>query len=179
MKFRSTEVEGAYVVQPVQAHDERGFFARTFSADDFTKWGLEPCVAECSIAYNRARGTLRGLHYQHAPHEETKLVRCTRGTAFDVAVDLRTDSPTYLRWAAVELSAENRLAFYIPRGCAHGYLTLTDDCELEYQISTGHAPDAARGVRWNDPAVAIAWPNEPLVISARDASYPDLEAHAS
>ena len=175
MKFRATDLEGAFVIEPEPAEDERGFFARTFSANEFAKRGLERAVAECSIAYNRTRGTLRGLHYQLAPHEETKLVRCTRGGAFDVAVDLRAGSPTYLRWAAVELTAENRLAFYIPRGCAHGYLTLTDDCELEYQISAVHTADAAASVRWNDPAVAIAWPGEPLVISTRDASYPDLE----
>jgi dTDP-4-dehydrorhamnose 3,5-epimerase len=174
MRLRSTSVEGAFVIEPEPNEDERGLFARTFDAAVFSQHGLEANVAECSVAFNQARGTLRGLHYQRPPHEETKLVRCTRGAAFDVAVDLRGDSPSYLRWAGVELTAENRRAFYIPRGCAHGYVTLTDGCELEYQISTPHTPEAAAGVRWNDPALGIEWPVEPLVMSDRDASYPDL-----
>jgi dTDP-4-dehydrorhamnose 3,5-epimerase len=174
MIFRPTAVDGAFVLQPEAVEDERGFFARTFSAAAFAERGLEPAVAECSIAYNAATGTLRGLHYQRAPHQEAKLVRCTRGAVFDVAVDLRPGSPTHLRWAAAELDAENRFAFYIPPGCAHGYLTLTDGCELQYQISAAHAADAAAGVRWNDAALAIEWPGEPRVISERDASYPDL-----
>jgi dTDP-4-dehydrorhamnose 3,5-epimerase len=178
MNFRETAVAGAYVVEPERADDERGFFARTFSATAFAERGLEPSVVECSVAHNRLRGTLRGLHYQHAPHEEAKLVRCIRGSVYDVAVDLRATSPTHLRWAAVELSAENRLAFYIPPGCAHGYLTLTDDSELQYQISEPHVPDAAAGVRWDDPALGIEWPGSPQVISSRDASYPDLDVRA-
>jgi dTDP-4-dehydrorhamnose 3,5-epimerase len=176
MKLRETTVAGAYIVDPQRADDERGFFARTFSATAFAERGLEPTVAECSVAYNRLRGTLRGLHYQRAPHEEAKLVRCTRGSIYDVAVDLRTGSPTHLRWAAIELSADNRLAFYVPPGCAHGYLTLTDDSELHYQISERHVPEAAGGLRWDDPAIGIEWPGEPQVISSRDASYPDLDA---
>ena len=174
MIFQPTAVDGAFVLQPEAVEDERGFFARTFSAAAFAERGLEPAVAECSIAYNAEARTLRGLHYQRAPHQEAKLVRCTQGAAFDVAVDLRPDSPTHLRWAAAELTAENRFAFYIPPGCAHGYLTLTTGCELHYQISAVHSPDAAAGVRWNDVALAIEWPGEPRVISDRDASYPDL-----
>jgi len=172
--FEPTAIDGAFVLQPEAVEDERGFFARTFSAAAFAERGLEPAVAECSIAYNAEARTLRGLHYQRAPHQEAKLVRCTHGAAFDVAVDLRPDSPTHLRWAAAELTAENRFAFYIPPGCAHGYLTLTDGCELHYQISAAHSPDAAAGVRWNDAALAIEWPGDPRVISERDASYPDL-----
>jgi dTDP-4-dehydrorhamnose 3,5-epimerase len=171
-----TAVDGAYVVEPERASDERGFFARTFDAAAFAERGLDPAVAECSVAYNRARGTLRGLHYQRAPHEEAKLVRCTRGAAFDVAVDLRAGSATYLRWAAAELTAENGNGFYIPAGCAHGYLTLTDDCELHYQISTAYVPAAAAGIRWDDPSVGIEWPAAPRVISERDALYPDIAA---
>jgi dTDP-4-dehydrorhamnose 3,5-epimerase len=178
VKFHETAVAGAYVVEPEHAEDERGFFARTFSVAEFAERGLEVAVAECSVAYNRVRGTLRGLHYQLAPHEEAKLVRCTHGSAYDVAVDLRAASPTHLRWAAVEVSAENRLAFYIPPGCAHGYLTLTDGAELHYQISKRHVPAAAAGLRWDDPAVGISWPHAPEVISTRDASYPDLDATA-
>jgi dTDP-4-dehydrorhamnose 3,5-epimerase len=176
MNFRETAVEGAYLVEPERVDDERGFFARTFSATVFAEQGLEPAVAECSVAYNRLRGTLRGLHYQRAPHEEAKLVRCTRGAVYDVAVDLRTQSPTHLRWAAVELSADNQLAFYVPRGCAHGYLTLADDSELHYQISERHDSRVGGGVRWDDPLIGIEWPARPHVISSRDASYPDLDA---
>jgi len=174
MNFRETEVDGAYIVEPDRTDDERGFFARTFSAGEFAESGLEVSVAECSIAYNRLRGTLRGLHYQQQPHEEAKLIRCIRGSVYDVAVDLRPASPTHLRWAAVELSADNRLSFYVPPGCAHGYLTLADDSELQYQISESHVPEAAAGVRWDDPAIGIDWPAAPQVISSRDASYPDL-----
>lgn len=176
MKLRETTVAGAYIVDPQRTDDERGFFARTFTATGFAERGLESTVEECNIAYNRLRGTLRGLHYQRAPHQEAKLVRCTRGSVYDVAVDLRTGSPTHLRWAAIELSADNRLAFYVPPGCAHGYLTLADDSELHYQISERHVPEAASGVRWNDPAIGIEWPGEPRVISSRDAAYPDLDA---
>jgi dTDP-4-dehydrorhamnose 3,5-epimerase len=174
MNLCETAVAGAYVVEPERFDDERGFFARTFSAAEFTERGLEPAVAECSIAYNSARSTLRGMHYQAAPHEEAKLVRCTRGSVYDVAVDLRADSPTYLRWAAVELSAENRLGFYVPPRCAHGYLTLTDDSELHYQISARYSPQSAAGVRWDDPKLGIEWPAAPEVISPRDASYANL-----
>lgn len=175
MIFRETAVDGAYVVEPERVEDERGFFARTFSAGVFAERGLESAIAECSVAYNPLRGTLRGLHYQRAPHEEAKLIRCTSGSVHDVAVDLRAGSDTYLCWAAIELSAANRLAFYIPPGCAHGYLTLTNDAELVYQISQQHVPAAADGVRWDDPAIGIEWPAAPSVISPRDASYPDLE----
>jgi dTDP-4-dehydrorhamnose 3,5-epimerase len=174
MNLRETAIEGVYVVEPDRSDDERGFFARTFSAAEFAERGLEPAVAECSISYNRARWTLRGLHHQAPPHEEAKLIRCTCGSVYDVAVDLRANSPTRLRWAAVELSAANRLGFYVPPGCAHGYLTLADDSELHYQISTSYAPDSAAGVRWDDPALGIEWPATPQVISQRDASYPDL-----
>jgi dTDP-4-dehydrorhamnose 3,5-epimerase len=175
VKFRETAVPGAYVIEPQRAEDERGFFARIFSADEFRRQGLEPAVAECSVAYNTSRGTLRGLHYQRAPHEEAKLVRCTRGVVYDVAVDLRASSPTRFSWTAVELSAANGLALYVPPGCAHGYLTLTDETELHYQISQRYTPDAAAGVRWDDPALGIDWPAGPQVISSRDASFPDLE----
>jgi dTDP-4-dehydrorhamnose 3,5-epimerase len=174
MNLRETEVVGAYIVEGERSDDERGFFARTFSAADFAEHGLESAVAECSIAYNRERWTLRGLHYQSPPHEEAKLIRCTRGSVYDVAVDLRPGSPTHLRWAAVELSADNRLSFYVPPGCAHGYLTTTDESELHYQISARHMPDAAAGVRWDDPKLGIEWPATPQVISPRDASYPDI-----
>ncbi|MBA2372065.1 MAG: dTDP-4-dehydrorhamnose 3,5-epimerase [Chloroflexi bacterium] len=177
MILNETTLPGVFIVEPEPMEDERGFFARVFGAAEFAERGLEAAVAECSIAYNPKRWTLRGLHYQLAPHQETKLVRCTRGAAYDVAVDLRLDSPTYLRWEAIELTAENRLALQVPPGCAHGYLTLEDGCELLYQISHRYEPAAAAGVRWNDPLIGIEWPTAPAVISQRDASFPALESH--
>jgi dTDP-4-dehydrorhamnose 3,5-epimerase len=174
MIFRETGIGGAWVIEAERLEDERGFFARTWDAQEFGARGLNPDLAQCSISYNRARGTLRGMHYQVAPHEEAKLVRCTAGAIYDTVVDLRTDSSSFKRWYGIELSAENRLAVYVPEGCAHGFLTLVEDCEIHYQISEPHAPDAARGVRWDDAAFGIAWPAEVVVISERDASYPDL-----
>jgi dTDP-4-dehydrorhamnose 3,5-epimerase len=178
MTFRETGIEGVWVVEPERYEDERGFFARTWDVEEFARRGLSSRLVQSSISFNRRRGTLRGMHYQAAPHEEAKLVRCTSGSIFDVAVDLRTESATNRRWVGTELSAGNRLAMYVPKGCAHGFLTLTDDSEVAYQISEFHAPDAARGVRWNDPAIGIDWPGEVLVINERDRSYPDLAAEA-
>ena len=179
MTLHEANLPGAYVLEPELIEDERGFFARIFSADELAERGLEPAVTECSIAFNRVRWTLRGLHYQTPPHEETKIVRCTRGAVYDVIVDLRADSPAYGNWDAVELTAENRLALYIPAGCAHGYLTLEDEAELLYLISPGHMPEAAGGIRWNDPLLGIEWPALPRVISARDEAFPDLQAPGS
>jgi len=176
MIFRDTGVGGVRVVEPERHDDERGFFARTWDAEEFAREGLSSELVQTSISYNRKQGTLRGMHYQAAPHEEAKLVRCTAGAIFDVAVDLRHGSPTFRAWVGVELSAENRLALYVPEGCAHGFLTLADDSEVGYQISAPHVPDAARGVRFDDPAFAIAWPGEIVVVNARDASYPDVES---
>lgn len=175
MILNETTLPGVYVVEPEPVEDERGFFARTFSAAEFVEHGLVAAVAECSIAYNEARRTLRGLHYQRPPHEEAKLIRCTRGAVYDVAVDLRPDSPTHLSWEAVELTAENRLALYIPPGCGHGYLTLEDRSELLYQISERYEPGSAAGVRWDDPRIGVEWPADPAVISERDAAFPPLE----
>jgi dTDP-4-dehydrorhamnose 3,5-epimerase len=175
MKLVETSVDGAWIVEPERHADERGFFARTWDAEVFERHGLESQLVQCSISHNTRRGTLRGMHYQAAPHEETKLVRCTTGAIFDVAVDLRPDSPTYTRWFGVELSAENRLALYIPKGCAHGFLTLEDDTEVLYQMTEVWAPDAARGVRFDDPAFGIRWPGEVAVINERDRAYPDFE----
>ena len=176
MIFTPTTIGGAWVVEPQRFMDERGFFARIWDADEFEQRGLNGHVVQCSTSYNRVRGTLRGLHFQIAPHQEAKLVRCTSGAMFDVAVDLRPDSPTYRAWYGVELSAENGHALYIPEGCAHGFLTLVDGTEVAYQMSAIHAPDAARGVRFDDPAFAIEWPLEVAVINDRDRNYPDFEA---
>jgi dTDP-4-dehydrorhamnose 3,5-epimerase len=174
MIFTGTNIDGVWVIDAERLEDERGFFARTWDADEFTEQGLNPELTQCSISYNLARGTLRGMHYQAAPHEEAKLVRCTAGAIFDVALDLRPGSPTFKAWFGVELSAQNRRALYVPEGCAHGFLTLEDDSEVHYQISQAHMPDAARGVRWDDPAFAISWPGEVVVINERDRSYPDF-----
>ena len=174
MIFRSTSIGGVWVIEPERLEDERGFFARTWDPEEFEARRLNPQLAQCSISFNRERGTLRGLHYQAPPYAEAKLVRCTAGAIFDVAVDLRPDSSTFRDWSGVELSAENRLALYVPEGCAHGFLTLGDDSEVHYQISQPYVPDAARGVRWDDPAFAITWPGEVVVINERDRSYPDF-----
>ena len=177
MRFSETSVAGALVVEPDRFEDERGFFARTFSSAEFAARGLDVRVDQCSTSFNARAGTLRGLHYQEAPHAEAKLVRCTRGAIYDVALDLRPDSPSYLRWTGVELSADNGRALYIPEGCAHGFQSLVDATEVLYQISAPYVPSAARGVRFDDPAFAIDWPPAPpggRTMSARDAEYPDF-----
>ncbi|MEJ2408775.1 MAG: dTDP-4-dehydrorhamnose 3,5-epimerase [Novosphingobium sp.] len=175
MKFIATNVDGAVVVEPRVLTDERGTFVRTFCAETFAEQGLPTVFPQCNISTNVRRGTLRGLHFQIAPETEAKLVRATHGRVFDVALDLRAGSPSYLKWAAVELDAARHNAFYIPAGCAHGFLTLEDDSALFYHMSAAYAPELARGVRWDDPAFAIDWPFAPEVISARDASYPDFK----
>jgi dTDP-4-dehydrorhamnose 3,5-epimerase len=175
VRFRETGVAGAWLIEPEPIADERGFFARVFCREEFTANGLNPDLAQGNVSYNHAKGTLRGMHYQAAPHAEAKLVRCTRGAIWDVALDLRPDSPTYLAWAGYELSDANRSMLYVPEGCAHGFLTLTDGAEVTYQMSAPYAPAAARGVRWDDSAFGIDWPGEVVVINQRDASYPDTE----
>lgn len=175
MRFVATPIAGAFLVETEPAVDDRGFFARTFCRDEFMAHGLEPDLAQCSISFNKRRGTLRGLHYQTKPYEEAKLVRCTQGGVFDVMLDLRLDSPSYLAWFGVELNAMNRHALYIPEGVAHGFQTLTDDTEVFYQMSKSYHPESARGVRWNDPAFNIRWPHSEPTISVRDQSYPSWE----
>jgi dTDP-4-dehydrorhamnose 3,5-epimerase len=177
MKFQETELKGAYVIEPSPASDERGFFARTFCAREFAERGLAAELAQCSTSYNQRRGTLRGLHYQAPPHEEEKLVRVTAGAIFDVIVDLRDGSPSFGRWFGLELSAENRRMLYIPKGFAHGFQTLRDDSEVFYQISTFYEPASIRGIRWDDPDLAIAWPDpRHAIISDRDRALPLLYA---
>lgn len=176
MQFVSLPLAGAWVIELERMYDERGFFARAFSDDEFARRGLASRFVQSGIAFNPRRGTLRGMHFQVPPHGEVKLIRCTAGAVHDVIVDLRADSPTFCQWAAIELSGDNRRTLYVPEGFAHGYVTLTDDAEMLYQMSVPHHAPAARGVRWNDPAFGIAWPLEPLVISERDASYPDFGA---
>jgi dTDP-4-dehydrorhamnose 3,5-epimerase len=176
MIFRETAIDAVWVIEPERHEDERGFFARTWDTVEFTARGLNGTLVQSSISFNRRKGTLRGLHYQAPPHEEAKIVRCTAGAVFDVAVDLRAGSATYCEWVGVELSAENRLAIYVPEGCAHGFLTLADDTEIEYQMSEFHAPDAARGVRFDDAAFGIEWPGDIVVVNERDRTYPDFTA---
>lgn len=174
MRLRQCELAGAFIVEPEPAIDERGFFARLFCRREFEERGLTAEFVQSSISFNRRRGTLRGLHFQVAPREEVKLVRCTAGAIFDVIVDLRPDSRTRRGWTAVELSAHNRLTLYVPRGFAHGFQTLTDDAEVLYQISELHSPEHARGIRWNDPALGIAWPLPISVVSKGDQELPTL-----
>ena len=178
MNFAPCPLEGAVIIDIDQSADERGFFARTFCAREFAARGLTADLCQSSVSFNQRRGTLRGLHYQAAPHGEDKLVRCTAGAVFDVIVDLRPGSVTHHGWFGLELSAANRRSIYVPRGFAHGFMSLAPGTELLYMISTEYVADAARGVRWNDPAIGIAWPSAPAVISARDAAYPLLGADA-
>ncbi len=176
MIFTESTLRGAFTIEMVRAQDERGFFARSFSAEEFAAHGLPAEMPQSSVSYNLRKGTLRGLHYQAPPHGEAKLVRCTAGAIIDVIVDLRGDSPTRHRWIGTELTADNRRALFIPKGFAHGFITLRDHTEVLYMISVPYVPGAERGVRWNDPALAIKWPIEPVVISARDAALPLLGA---
>lgn len=173
MRLVPTPLAGAFVIELEPRGDERGFFARAFDRDVFAAHGLDGAVAQCNVSFNERRGTLRGMHYQVEPHAETKLVRCTAGAIHDVIVDLRDDSPTRAKWFAVELSAADHRALYVPKGFAHGYQTLTDGAEVYYQVSAPYSPEHERGVRWNDPAFAIAWPIAEPIVSAKDAGLPD------
>lgn len=176
MRRVGTSLAGVFVIEPERLGDERGFFARTFCRSTFAEWNLVSEYVQASVSYSTRRGTLRGMHYQRAPHGETKLVRCTRGAIRDVVVDLRLGSPTRLQSFSIELSAENRSTLYVPPGVAHGFLTLCDDAEVHYQMSTVHVLESAAGVRFDDPRLAIEWPFAPLVVSARDRAWPDVEA---
>lgn len=176
MRFTPLPLDGAYLIEREPIADVRGFFARTFCVEEFGAQGLKTEIVQSNVSFNRQRHTLRGLHYQIAPHAEAKLVSCVTGALFDVLVDLRPDSATFKRWAAVELSAAGHQLVYIPEGCAHGFLTLAADTLVHYHMFAAfHAP-SARGVRWNDPAFAIQWPiGMPATLSDRDANYPDYE----
>jgi len=175
VKYTETNLKGVFIIELERLDDARGFFARTYCAREFAQQGLATRWVQASISVNLRRGTLRGMHYQAAPNEEIKLVRCTQGAIHDVIIDLRADSPTFRHHAAMELTADNRTMLYVPGGFAHGFMTLADNTEVFYQMSEFHVPSAARGVRWDDPAFAISWPNRPEVISERDATYPDFQ----
>ena len=174
MKLVATPLQGAFVVELDLLSDERGHFARTFDAEQFEAAGLDSRVIQCNTSFNARAGTLRGLHYQAEPHGEGKLVRCTRGAVWDVAVDLRPSSATYCSWFGLELRAEGTASFYIPAGLAHGFITLEDASEVHYQMTYHYVPEAGRGVRWDDPAFGIEWPAAPSTLSERDATYPDF-----
>ncbi len=178
MIFAATRLEGAWIIDIEPREDERGFFARTWCRQELAAQSLDTEIAQESLSYNRHHGTVRGLHFQRSPHEETKIVRCARGAIFDVIVDLRPHSPTYLGWQGFELTAENRTAVYIPKDFAHGFQTLTDDAEIAYQISAFYAPAATSGYRYDDAAFGISWPLPVTVISERDLGWPGFEADA-
>ena len=174
MIFTETKLKGAFVIEIEPIEDERGYFARSFCQKEFEKHGLNPCIAQCNISFNKKKGTLRGMHYQVEPYPEAKLVRCIMGSIYDVIIDLRIDSPTYCEWFAVELSADGSKMIYIPEGYAHGFQTLEDNTEVFYQMSEFYNPDVARGVRWDDPAFNIDWPLGDKIISVKDQTYLNL-----
>lgn len=179
MRFEPAKIPGLYVIELSPHSDERGSFARTFCVEEFRAAGLPEAWCQSSVSINRRRGTLRGLHYQREPYGETKLVRCTRGSLFDVVVDLRPASPTFRQWLGYELTDRNHRQLVIPPGCAHGFITLADETDVLYQMDRPQVADAASGVRWNDPAFDIAWPLRPVVMSARDRDYADWQPDAA
>jgi dTDP-4-dehydrorhamnose 3,5-epimerase len=173
--FKETKLKGAFIIEPERIEDERGFFARTFCRNEFEAHGLNPHLVQCSVSFNKKKGTLRGIHYQTAPHEETKLVRCTRGAIYDVMLDLRPNSPTFKQWVSAELTGENRRMLYVPKGVAHGFQTLEDQTEVLYQMSEFYSPEYVRGVRWDDSSVVIQWPITRPILSERDRNLPWLQ----
>ncbi len=171
MIFIAAQISGAYLIDLERVEDDRGFFARSWCRRELEQRGLKSSLAQCSLSHNRLKGTLRGLHYQAPPHEEAKVVRCLRGRVFDVIVDLRPRSATYRQWTSAHLDGATLRAVYVPEGCAHGFLTLDDDTLVHYEISEFHHPECARGIRWDDPDLAIPWPIRPITISPRDLSF--------
>lgn len=174
MIFKELDLKGAYVIELEEFKDERGFFARAWCQNEFNEHGLNSSVVQANLSYNAKKATLRGMHYQVAPHEESKLVRCIRGAIFDAIIDLRPQSPTYKDWVGVELSSENRKMLYVPEGFGHGFQTLVDQTEVFYQVTEFYTPGAERGARYNDPAFKITWPLEVDVISEKDAHWRDF-----
>lgn len=179
MRFEPTAIPGAFFVDLEVHQDERGLFARAFCERAFAEAGVDMRIVQTNISRNPTSGTLRGMHYQVPPHDEPKLIQCVRGRIFDVAIDLRCDRPSYGRFVCSELSADNNRLFYIPRGCAHGFLTLENNSDVFYYMGAVFVPDGGRGVRWNDPAFAVPWPGRPNLISARDAGYADYPLSAT
>jgi dTDP-4-dehydrorhamnose 3,5-epimerase len=179
LKFVGTPLADLYVVEIEPRNDDRGFFARSFCMEEFETHGLEQRVAQCNISFNERAGTLRGLHFQAEPHGEAKLVRCTQGAIYDVAVDIRPGSKTYLKWHAVELNSKNRRMLFIPQGFAHGFQTVLDDSEISYLMFESYHPESARGLRWDDPKIGIVWPLANEIISEKDRTYPLIDAGPS
>jgi dTDP-4-dehydrorhamnose 3,5-epimerase len=174
MIFQESKIPGAWIIDIEPLHDSRGFFAMTWLPDQFSKRGMNPALVQCNLAFNSKRGTLRGMHFQRAPHAQAKVIRATRGALLDVIIDLREHSPTYRQWDAVELTADNHRMLYMPEGIAHGYLTLADDTEAYYHVSAPWVPAAESGVRWDDPAFNVRWPFVPEIVSERDSLWPLL-----
>ena len=174
MIFSQTKLKGAFLIEPERKEDQRGFFARTWCQQEFEDHGLNSKLVQCSVSFNNKKGTLRGMHFQEVPFEETKLVRCTKGEIFDVIIDLRPNSETFKKYFSVILNEDNRLMLYIPPGFAHGFQTMTDNSEVFYQMGQFYSPDHSRGVRWNDPAFGIQWPADERIIIDRDRNYPDF-----
>jgi len=174
MLFKPLGLAGAFVIEPERHMDSRGHFARTFCAEEFRNQGLDTRIVQCSVSFNRKKGTLRGMHFQTTPFEETKLVRCNRGAIYDVIIDLRRNSATFKQYFAIELNERNGTMLYIPPGFAHGFQTLEDETEVHYQMSNTFSPDHANGVRWNDSAFGIKWPEDDRIIIERDQKYPDF-----
>jgi dTDP-4-dehydrorhamnose 3,5-epimerase len=175
MIFLPTKLNGVFEIRPSPIVDPRGWFARSWCQKEFETHSLNPRLVQCNISFNTERGTLRGMHYQTAPYQEAKLVRCTRGAIYDVAVDLRRESPTFRQWVGVTLTSENHIMLYVPEGCGHGFLTLEQNCEVFYQMSEFYSGNHGCGVRWDDSAFGIDWPGEVNVISDRDRTYPDFQ----
>ncbi len=174
MVISETKLQGAFIIHPQRLEDQRGFFARTWCNREFSQHGIKTDFVQCNISFNKQAGTLRGMHYQAEPHAEAKLIRCTMGRIFDVIVDLREYSPTCTMWVGTELSQDNRCMVYVPEGFAHGFISLDDNSEVFYQMSTHYSPEHSRGVRWDDPALGIEWPVEVKTVSIQDQKYPDL-----
>ena len=174
MIFTETKLKGACIIDVKRLEDERGFFGRSFCQKEFEEFGLTNDIRQANVSYNKKKGTLRGMHMQLAPNEETKLVRCTRGAIYDVIIDMRPDSKTYKQWIGVELTADNYRMLFVPEGFAHGFITLEDNTDVTYNVTEFYTPGAERGIRWNDPAFNIQWPVEPVVISEKDQAHPDF-----
>ena len=178
MIFLATALKGAFIIEPERCEDARGFFARTWCQQEVAAQGLNPCVMQCNVSFNKKKGTLRGMHYQAAPCAEEKVVRCTIGSIYDVIIDIRPESPTFKQYLSVVLTAQNRRMLYVPKGFAHGFQTLEDNTEVFYQMSKFYAPEYARGIRWNDAAFGIQWPDDERIILERDQTYPDFSMDA-
>lgn len=174
MKFNNTNIDQLYTVDINRLEDERGFFGRAFCSQEFDKMKLESSVCQANISYNKVAGTLRGMHYQKSPFQETKFIRCISGSIYDVVIDLRKDSPTYCQSFGVELNDKNRTALFVPKDFAHGFVTLQDDTEVIYMVSQSYVPNAEEGIRWNDPLFSLDWPIDPVVVSTKDNNWPDF-----